>query len=277
MTTLTPVAQLADVTAPVTAVAFSPDGNYLAYGTSSGALILNDTLRSTRTTLAQIPRVNRIDDIEFSSDNSYLLVYGTGSPTTAVGTTSGWAGYDLPATSPIVNMPTVSWVRSLAFSPDNALIGWLDTSVHLLNTDQSGAQRVIPLEDPPTNAGAAGTSLAWRPTQSSQEVAFVDGASVRLVNLTTNTEQAFLGDENFTPSAIAFSIDGALLAAMNVPDSVTASVVNIFAADTGDLITSTPLDASRTLVFSPDGTLLVIASNDEVLFLGVDNTEIAAG
>lgn len=281
MTTLTLVTNLSDVSAPITAVAFSPDGRYLAYATQSGALILKDTTSGTRSTLAQIPASNRINSITFNASAAYLLVYGNGSPAGTIGTTSGWVGYDLPATTPLVNMPTASWVRAIGFSPDDTLIGWLDTSANVANTDRSGKARVIPLGTPLSGAGAAGGSLAWRPapvgTQPGHQLAFVDGLAVRLVDLDGNTEQSFLGDGDFTPSAIAFSADGALLAAMNVPTDASPSTINIFAADTGDLITSTPLGASRALIFSPDGTLLVVASNDEVLFLGIDNSEIAAG
>jgi WD40 repeat protein len=282
MTTLTLVTNLSDVNTAVTAVAFSPDGRYLAYSTQTGALILNDTTAGTHTTLAQVPASNRINTVTFNASSTYLLVYGSGSPSGTIGTTSGWVAYDLPATTPLINMPTASWVRDIAISPDDTLIGWLDTSAHVQNADQSGTPRAIPLEDPATGVGMAGGSLAWRPspvgTQPEHQVAFVDGASVRLVNLDANTEQSFVGDADFEPSAIAFSTDGTLLAVMNVPgDATSTSTINIFAADTGDLITSTPLGGSRALVFSPDGTLLVVGSNDEVLFLGIDNSEIAAG
>jgi hypothetical protein len=114
--------------------------------------------------------------------------------------------------------------------------------------------------------------------QPTRQIAFTDGTRVRLENLDTKAEQVYEDDASFTPGAVAFNADGTLLAAMSIADNpATGSLVNLFAADTGDLIASTPLKASSAMTFSPDGTLLVIAAYDEVLFLGVDNLQIAVG
>ena len=100
---------------------------------------------------------------------------------------------------------------------------------------------------------------------------------VRLVSLDTDTEQIFEGDTGFVPQAISFNADGTLLAAMNTPLAGTSgSTINLFDAETGDLVASNLLEASRTLRFSPDGTLLVVASDDEVVFLGVNAEEVPA-
>ena len=124
--------------------------------------------------------------------------------------------------------------------------------------------------------------MAWRSAEtgsaSTHQIAFTDGARVRLINLDTRVEQTYADDPDFAPGALAFNRDGSLLAVMNVPsNTVTASRVNIFDVETSDLVASTPMQASSALLFSPDGTLLVIASADEVVFLGVDNSQVAVG
>ena len=269
------ITRLGDISAPVTAVAFSPDGRYLAYGTQAGSVIVYDTLTSTRTPLAQVTN-SRINSLTFNADaaNS-VLIYGSGSPTSTPGAVSRWEALDLPEGDSLINMPTSASVRNVAFSPDDTLFAWLDTSLHVIDAD-GAAVGTFALERP-GNGG-----MAWRSAEtgsaSTHQIAFTDGARVRLINLDTRVEQTYADDPDFAPGALAFNRDGSLLAVMNVPsNTVTASRVNIFDVETSDLVASTPMQASSALLFSPDGTLLVIASADEVVFLGVDNSQVAVG
>ena len=276
MATLTQNVQLSDISQPVTAVAFSSDGRYLAYGKQDGTLIVIDVIGNTHTTVAQLS-TSGVSSLAFSPDQRYLLASGSGSLAQTPGAATGWQIFDLPHQKQMSALPTAFWVRAVSFSLDGNLFAWLDASLHVVSLTGGGNARTFALTAPP-NGG-----LAWRPsatgTQPSHSVAFVDGTTIRLDNLDSNVEQTFVGDPNFVASVLAFSPDGSLLAAMDVPNNTaTGSTVNIFDADTSDLITSTPLEASNTLVFSPDGTLLVVASNGEVVLLGVNSsTQTAVG
>ncbi len=267
MGTLNLIPHLGDISQPVTAVAFSRDGHYLAYSKQDGTLNIEDT--ATRASLNRAPN-SQINSLAFSSAD--LLAFGSGSPT---GAPSSWEIFDLASNHQLSGAPTGSWVRAVAFSPDGTLLAWMDTSLHVIDV-QSGAEvRTVGLTQAP-NGG-----LAWRPAPLGaaplHQIAFADGELVRMVDMDTNVEQTYSGDPGFYPGAISFSKDGSLLAAMDAPGSpATASTVNLFDATTSDLITSTPLQASESLVFSPDGTLLVIASDDEVVLLGISTEAVPA-
>ena len=262
---------LGDIAQPVTAVAFSPDGRYLAYAQQNGNLMLYDTLNRTRTALVALAN-NRINSLAFSPDQHYLLAVGTGMEVNLPGTASVWQIYNLITNQSPTMQKTASWVRNVAFSPDGSQFAWLDTSANINQTINNATIRTLAIQQ------ASKGGLAWRPspagTPLTHSLAFVDGNHIRLDNLDANTEQTFAGDPSFFPSVISFNQDGTLLAAMDVPNNTaTGSVVNIFDAGSADLVSSTPLEASNSLAFSPDGTLLVIASNDQVQVLGVDNSQ----
>lgn len=273
-------AQLSDPGAPVTAIAFSPNGRYLAYSTRNGQLQVYDTLFAVRTTIERPPN-NVINSLDFSRDERYLLASGSGDPGGASPASPdavlGWEVYDLPNQTQLLQLPAQSWVRNVAFSLDATLFAWLDTGLHVVDVKDGASVLDLTLTAPPLGG------LAWRPVTEGaaapHQVAFSDGAVIRLVDVESRVEQQFVGDPGFFPGAITFNRDGSLLAAVNLPpDGATvASTVNLFDATTGDLIASTPLPPSSAMQFSPDGTLLVIGTPDEVILLGVDVAQLAVG
>lgn len=275
MTTLSLRTALGDVSVPIADVAFSPDGRYLAYTALDGRLFVRDANNTTSgpAVLAN-PANDRHASIDFNPAASYLLAAGGGPPLSAQLQAPMWRFYELPSGQEVLMQEATDWVREVAFSPDGTLFAWMDSSVQVI--DISGGTvtpvRTIALEEAPLQG------LAWQPNAPGEEalhaLAFADGAMVRLVDFDLDTEQTYLGDNGFLPQAISFNQDGTLLAAMDVPtDATSRSTVNIFSVDTGDIVTSTELDASRALRFSPDGTLLVIAAGQEVIFMGLDGSE----
>jgi WD40 repeat protein len=275
MSSLTINSQISDASAPVTAVAFSPDGRYLAYSTTNHRLWLYDTVLSARVGIQRQPN-DQINDLSFSYDTNYLLALATGDQLGSPDVSSAVEMYNLSANEGFLQRTTPSWVRDTAFSPDGELFAWLDMSLHVIEVAGAADVTAVALEQPP-NAG-----LAWRPTPigsiPTQEIAFADGVNVRLLNISTNVEQTYFADPDFLPDTIGFNQDGSLLAAMNVStNSASGSVVNIFDVVTSDLITQTVMEASTAMTFTPDGTLLVIVTADEVIFLGVAPSDLAVG
>ncbi len=259
---------LSDPAAPVTQVAFSPDGRYLAYATANALLVYNTTT-SIRTTLANLDN-NPVNSLAFSPDQRDLLAVGLGAAVQPPGTAAGWQLYDLATNQPPTMQQTAVWVRTVAFSPDGTLFAWVDNALHVIKSADGSPVQTMPMI-------ASLRGLAWRPTPAGtppiHAVAFVDGAQAHLVNFDARTQQNFSADPNFFADALTFNRDGSLLAAMNIPsNSATASTVNIFNPDTAALIASLPLNPSKALAFSPDATLLLVAANDNVLFLGASDT-----
>lgn len=278
MTTLSLRTALGDVSVPVLDLDFSPDGRYLAYTALDGRLFVRDLNNTVAgpTTLVN-PANDRHANIDFNPAARTLLASGGGPPLSALLLSPMWRFYELPSEQEVLVQETDDWVRAVAFSPDGTLFAWMDSSVHVVEISEGAVTPVVTLalEEVPLQG------LAWQPNAPGEEplhaLAFADGAMVRLVDLDLNTEQTFLGDAGFLPQALSFNQDGTLLAAMDVPtNDTTGSTVNIFSVDTEDVLTSTLLDASRALRFSPDGTLLVIASSQEVIFMGIADEDVEA-
>lgn len=275
MATLNLQTAASDVSAPVLETTFSADGRYLAYTTMDGRLLLLDLFSNTRTILTN-PTNDRHASVSFNPAQQYLLASGSGAPLNAVLRPGTWRFYELPSQQEVLVQETADWVRSVAFSLDGFMFAWMDNAVHVVQTDASADPITFALEEPSFSGG-----LVWRPAPFGEEpasaLAFTDGAMVRLVDLDANREQTYLGDDGFLPQAIGFNAEGSLLAAMDIPITDTSgSTVNLFDAETSDLVSSTLLPASRALRFSPDSTLLVIASEDEVVFLGVSGEAVGA-
>ncbi len=262
LATLKLVPQLGDISQPVTAVAFSSDSRYLTAARQDGSLQIEDTGSGTRVLLNRSTN-ERINSIAFSPDARDLLAFGSG---TLTGTTASWEIFNLPRNLTLRAGSGNTWVRAVAFSSDGTLFAWVDSSLNVIVTASGTAVRTTPL----TQATRGG--VIWRP--SSHSVAFADGANIRLDNLDNNTEQVYSADPNFIPAVMSFSKDGSILAAMDVPgNTTTGSNLNIFDTDTADLINNTVLEASNTLTFSPDGTLLAVGANDQVILLGANTSD----
>ena len=279
MTTFEASDDLSDAAAQATNVAFSPDNRYLAFSTFDGQLLILDTDVGEVLELDD-PPVDEVNDLDFSPSLEDLLAVGSGAVFAAPDTTPAWYVYDVPANEQILTVPVNSWVRDIMFSDDGALFAWLDTELHVVEVDSGDELYRVLLEQPPLGG------LDWLPDTFSDadddpplRIAFSDGTMVRLVDLESGDEVIYTAEADFFPGAIQFSPDGSLLAAMSLPPdgAEVPSVVNVFDTETGDLLLSTPMTPSTAMAFSPDGTLLVIASAGEVVFLGVTEDAIAVG
>ncbi|MCK6579872.1 MAG: SH3 domain-containing protein [Anaerolineae bacterium] len=258
---------------PVVAqVAFSPDGHYLAFATTDDALYIVDTQTGVTITPADAPATD-IQALAFSSTG--LLAVGGGSPLGDPSVTNTWYIYDIPNQRQLGARPTTSYVRDVAFSPDGALFAWYDTALNIVNVGDGATVLSQPIAQP----GFGG--LAWRPTPIAGvplQIAYADGTNIRLLSL-GGQAQSFGEAPAFFPGVVGFSPDAALLAAMNLqPDGEPVpSVLSIFDAATPGILYGSGYDLGVDFGFSPDGTLLVLVTADQVVFLGLNPEVVAVG
>jgi hypothetical protein len=257
---------------PVKRLAWSPDGRYLAFATPNDVLYVADTTDSSVITPTDAPNT-QINALAFSIDN--LLAVGGGDIFGAPDVERLWAVYDIPGERLLVSSPTDAAVRDVAFSPDGTLFAWVDTALHVVNVSDGAPLLNQPISIP----GRRG--IAWRPPQTELErnvLAYADNNLIRTV-VFGGAAGAYESAPAFFPGVIRYSPDATLIAAVNLqPDGPPVpSVLTIFDAETGDVLYGTGYELVEDFDFSPDGTLLVLVTADQIILLGVDPMMLAVG
>ncbi|MFQ3567306.1 MAG: SH3 domain-containing protein [Aggregatilineales bacterium] len=255
-----------------TAVAFSPDGRYLAYGVFPSTLVIADSDDDGFAFELPNPPSDGINALAFSPADRDVLAVGSGSLFGGAGRES-ISLYHVGRAALTARRSANFGVNSLAFSPDGSLLAWADSSVHLYSLALGRDIVVYPVEAP------LFTPLAFLPTEApgGGALAYADGTVVYLEPLGPAIERRSyeLVEFSLVPRAIAFSPDGALLAVLSVwgpaPQQTALPRLDIFDTETTDLIFAQEFENPRAIAFSPDGTLLAVALDDEVILLGIDN------
>jgi WD40 repeat protein len=172
--------------------------------------------------------------------------------------------YDVSNNSLQIRFDADFWVNGIAFSPDGTQLAWMDTALHIFDIETGDA-----IFNAPVEALGIGPVIY---TPDGTAIAYADGnAIVRLPLEGIGQLQVYEAAEGLLPSAIAFNPDGTLVAVISVPGegSTASPVIAIFDAETGDLVFEETSESARTLAFSPDGTLLLVAESEEVVFFVV--------
>lgn len=149
----------------------------------------------------------------------------------------------------IKSYPNESLVSSLAFSPDGALLacGRFDGAVHLYQVAGITGDTPIPLGNHEKNV----SSLAFSPDGNRLAVG-VEDACVYLWDLATNTQSQVLKKHTAPVTAIAFKPDGHILASASADKTI-----RLWDPETGQQVASIQkLRGITSLAYSSDGSIL---------------------
>ncbi|KIO17366.1 glycoside hydrolase family 3 protein, partial [Tulasnella calospora MUT 4182] len=280
--------------APVTAVAFSPDGAILASGAGDGMVQMWDAQTGMPLGEALTNHSDGVCSVAFSPDGA-VLASGSNDKTVRF--------WDVRTATPLDEPLTLhsDWVRSVTFSPDGAVLasGSDDGTIQLWNVHAG-----TPLGDPLTGHSSHVCSVAFSPDGQVLASGSSDN-TVRLWDAHTGAPLAepLIGHKDWVRS-VAFSPYDGILASGSDDRTIrlwdtqtgmplgqiitkhTSYVCSIAFSPDGKILASgsndctirlwdaqngmplgEPLtghgDSVRCLAFSPDGTILASGSNDE--------------
>jgi WD40 repeat protein len=264
----------------IDSVAFSPNGNILAAGTSSGARLWNVSNRTHPRPLGAPLAGGMAASVAFSPNGSTL----------AVGTDSGTRLWNLssPAHPRLLGAPLAARVSSVAFSPNGGILAvGTDSGVQLWNV--SNPAQPQPLGAPLTAEGITNPRLTGgpvpTPTDAVATVAFsangstlgdAIGSSIQLWNMSDPAQPRLFG----TPLgplpygdghasliySLAFSRSGILAAGAADHHVHLWDVANpAQPVSYGSVVNDT--DSVTSVAFSPDGDILATGSDDDTASL----------
>ena len=245
----------------VTTVAFSPDGTRLA--AASGATVKVWEAAATQEMLTVNGHTDRVHSVAFSPDGT-RLASASRDRTVKVWDTATWQEI-------LTLKGHTHWVTTVAFSPDSARLASTSESPRTAGRIASGelkvwdaatGQQILALEGHIYRV----TSAVFNPDGTRLASASID-QTVKLWDVATGQEMLTLKRPNvgYSPYArstgLAFSPGGTLLAAGS------GAKVKVWDAATGKerLILSGHTGGVNSVAFSPDGTRLASASEDQTV------------
>lgn len=236
-----PVSPAPAVTGTTYALAFSPDGQYMAQGFSSSPYV--KVFRTSDWSSFNLSGVNVVYSLDFSPDGQYLAMVGVVSPFLRVFNTSTWS-----LVSAVGALPAASSSR-VRFSPDGRYLAvGLGGSPYLRIYDTSDWSVV---SGTPTLAGLI-TGLSWSPDSSRLAISHSNGNQLTIVD---SSDWSVVSG---TPTGVSgraaeFSPDGSYLAL----GFITALRV-YRVSDWVAIYTRTGLSAVDSIRWSPDGEYVVV-------------------
>ncbi|MEU7159464.1 WD40 repeat domain-containing protein [Streptomyces chrestomyceticus] len=234
------------------ALAFSPDGRYLALGGSDGAVHLQDPVTGQAVAGPLAGHQGIVRDVAFSPDGRLLASSGDGGPV--------WL-WDMTFRSPVGgSLPdSQGALDSVAFSPDGRLLAAVGFGQYVYLWDTVTREMITTLDIGSPRADA----LAFSPDGTHLAAATSDG-SLRLWSPATweVTGDVAVGD----CCDIAFSPDGNLLASAGA-DGAVRLWDHLAPVDTVRVMMSASARAVSAVAFSPDGGLLAGAMMDGTVHL----------
>jgi WD40 repeat protein len=244
------IEQFLDFPGYATAVAFSPDSLVLAAGGIPPGICLWDPRSHTSEPTQTLPvPIQQVSHLAFSPDGKTLA-----ATTYLDGTILIW---DLATQRDRLVLHHPSPVVCVAFSPDGrwlATAGRSDWSILIWDL-QSGSRRTL-LEHGPGPLLA----LAFSPDGAFLASAGIPEHEVRLWDLETQRVCRVIGGHTRSVTSVAFSPDGSLLATAG-----NDGMLGLWTVATGQRRVSLDSQSAwpQTVVFSPDGRFLVLATGSD--------------
>jgi WD40 repeat protein len=234
-----------------TAVAFSPDGRWLAIvGIAPGICLWDLSSGASQLVAAEVDSIERATHVIFSPDGQTLAV-----TTDLAGTIFLW---DLAARRVRMVYHHSSSVASISFSPDGR---WLATGGNndrsiLLWDVHTGFRRVLVESEP----GGHTRALAFSPDGALLASAGFPENYVRLWDLKTRRQCRMFEGHARVVTSVAFSPDGSLLAT-----AANDGTLGLWTVPTGQRRVSWEGLAMwyRAVAFSPDGRTLITANGTD--------------
>ena len=250
-----PAATIGTFDAPITALAYSPDGSQIATGGDSDGTVRRWSPTAEEDAPVSLDARAPVTSLAYSPDGSALAAGGTDGRVRLWNTATGAVMGDFETAHRIV--------RGLAFSPDGSRLATAgaDNTITLWAVT-TGDDGLITVSDPQTLAGHQGPvwSVAFSPDGSRLASGSVD-ERVRLWDVATGDEIAVLSGHTDGVTSVAFSPDGSLLASgshdwmVHLWDVASGESIAVLVRHTGIV---------SQVSFSPDGTQLVSAGWDGI-------------
>jgi WD40 repeat protein len=229
-------------------VAFSPNGDLIAAGTSTGVFLFD---ASTYQQLRFVSTGTWVRALAFSPDGS-LLATGSYDPVVRL-----WRVSDGDLEAELKGH--TAWVRSIAFSPNGRLVASAsdDDTVRLWDLSTGGSIQIV-------QQGVEGVrAVAFSPDGEIFATGGVDSI-VRLWRVDDGSLLRELTGHKGWVRALAFSPNGSMLTSGGFDTNVI-----LWSVDDGELLHTMEDHASSvlSLAFSPDGSLLASGSVDKTVRL----------
>ncbi|WP_437849783.1 SIR2 family protein [Sorangium sp. So ce363] len=232
------------------AVAFSPDGVFLASGHTNGSIRIWD-LATGVLRVVLVGHEGNIRSLSWSADSG-TLASGSGDATVRL--------WDV-ASGAVRRELRGHWtaVTSVAFSPDGSMLasGSKDATIRLWDAASGDVRRVVECHP------AVVSCVAWSPDGSTLASAHEDG-SVRLWDAVSGAERGVLAGHQRRVQSVAWSPDGATLASGAYDSTIRLWDV---ATVTARLVLREHRSWVVTLAWSPDGSALASGSYDSTVRL----------